>query len=432
VSVASMPSKPRKVLYCESNVDGTIGGSHYCLLWLVQNLDRSAFTPLVVFYEDHALVPRFKEVAETMVLPQADPVTWGAGKGGLLALPLGVLRRGVNFVKFLKRVGGYVSFLKQHDIALVHQNNSIKRHNDWMLASIVAGVPCIAHERGINRHFSWGERQLGRRMKMIIPMSKSIMDFMVKGGVSPDNIRVLYDGLDPARVRPQRTPEALRQEFGVGPDQPVIGIVGNVREWKGQETVVRALIAVLKAHPDVVCFFVGATTPWDTAYREKLDRLIADAGIGANVRFTGYQADPASFVNMMSIVMHASIEPEPFGMVVLEAMAQRKPIVGSRAGGVVEMVVEGQTGYTFPPGDHAELARRLIELLGDPARASRMGDAGYQRLLDSFSIEQYMNGIHSVYHSIVDQRPLSSSIGIPASLPPAERALPSRRPGPVR
>ena len=64
-------SKPRKVLYCESNVDGTIGGSHYCLLWLVENLDRTKFTPLVVFYEEHALVPRFRQTAETLVLPQA-------------------------------------------------------------------------------------------------------------------------------------------------------------------------------------------------------------------------------------------------------------------------------------------------------------------------------------------------------------------------
>ena len=55
-------STPRKVLYCESNVDGTIGGSHYCLLWLVENLDRSRFTPLVVFYQDHALVPRSSQL----------------------------------------------------------------------------------------------------------------------------------------------------------------------------------------------------------------------------------------------------------------------------------------------------------------------------------------------------------------------------------
>ena len=415
----TISSKPRKVLYCESNVDGTIGGSHYCLLWLVENLDRTKFTPLVVFYEEHALVPRFRQTAETLVLPQGNPVSWGEGTSGLLGLPLRVARRTVNLAKFVRRVLGYVSFLKQHEIVLVHQNNSVKRHHDWMLAAQIAGVPCIVHERGINEYFSWLDRTLGRRAAMIIPMSKSITGFMVQGGVAPDNIRVLYDGLDPKRVKPARTPEVLRKEYGLRPDQPVIGIVGNVRVWKGQETVVRALIEVARVHPDVVCFFVGASTPGDKPYQDKLTGLIAEAGISANVRFTGYQSDPASFVNMMSIVMHASIAPEPFGMVVLEAMAQRKPIIGSRAGGVVEMVVEGETGYTFPPGDHMELAARLIELLGDPNRAARMGEAGYQRLLDSFSIEQYMSGIHSVYHSILDRRPLPTTVGIPARTPAA-------------
>jgi L-malate glycosyltransferase len=405
----STPSKPRKVLYCESNVDGTIGGSHYCLLWLVQNLDRAAFTPLVVFYQKHALLPRFEESAETMILPQPDAAGWGAGARGVLALPLGVLRRGVNVLKFLRRVGGYVSFLKKHDIALVHQNNSITRHHDWMLAALVAGIPCVAHERGINRHFSWLDRQFARRLKIIIPVSRSIVAFMVGGGVAPDNIRVLYDGLDPARVKPQRTPEALRREYGLRPDQRVIGIVGNVRVWKGQETVLRALFEVLKAHPDVVCFFVGASTHGDKAYQDKLNAMIAEADAGASVRFTGFQSDPASFVSLMSIVVHASIEPEPFGMVVLEAMAQRKPIVGSRAGGVVEMIVEGETGYTYQPGDHAELARRLIELLTAPERAAAMGEAGYRRLLESFSVQQYMSSIHSAYHAILDRREVSGS-----------------------
>ncbi len=395
-------TKPLNVLYCESNTDGTIGGSHYCLVYLVENLDRSAFTPLVTFYEEHALVPRFKATAETLVLPQLDTV-----KGGFPPI-----RRAINLIRWIRRVSSYVSFLKARQIALVHQNNSIRRHHDWMVASLIAGVPYIVHERGINDYYSWLERQLSKRAAMVIPMSRAIMDIMVEHGVPPDNIRVLYDGLDPARVKPARTPESLRTEYGVRPDHAVIGIVGNVREWKGQETVVRALIEVLKAQPNTVCFFVGAASAADADYQAKLNKIIADAGIGDHVRFTGYQSDPASFVNMMSVVVHASIQPEPFGRVVLEAMAQRKPIIGSRAGGVVEMVVEGKTGYTFPPGDSAELAKRLIELLQDPAKAVAMGEAGYARLLESFTIREYMDGIHRVYRSILANQAMPNDVGI--------------------
>ena len=401
--------KKSKILYCESNADGTIGGSHYCLVYLVENLNRAEFTPLVTFYEDHALIPRFSATAETLILPRANPTRDGFAP----------VRRTINLVKFLGRMFGRVSFLKRNQIALVHQNNSITRHYDWMIAALLTGVPYVVHERGINSKYSWLERKLSQRAALVIPMSRAIMDHMVARGVSPDNVRVLYDGLDPARVKPARTPEALRKEYGVRPDQPVIGIVGNIRAWKGQETVVRALIEVLKVHPDTVCFFVGSPSAVDATYVERLNTIIAEAGIAANVRFTGYQSDPASFVNMMSIVMHASIEPEPFGMVVLEAMAQRKPIVGSRAGGVVEMVVDGKTGYTFPPGDSAELARRLIELLSDPQLAARMGEAGYARLLESFTIRQYMDGIHEVYRSILDRRPIPAGVGIASGAAPA-------------
>ena len=76
---------------------------------------------------------------------------------------------------------------------------------------------------------------------------------------------------------------------------------------------------------------LGAATEGDKPYQDRLDALIDEAGIAANVRFTGYQPDPASFVNMMRFVLHASVQPEPFGMVVLEAMAQRKPVIGSPA-----------------------------------------------------------------------------------------------------
>jgi len=388
-----------RILYCESNVDGTIGGSHYCLLHLVERLDRAEFEPIVLFYEEHALLPRFRAAAETILYPRPRPTRWGAGVSGVWSLPVRLLRQAFNVARYVQTVAKQVIFLRRHRIALVHQNNSITRHHDWMCAALIAGVPCIAHERGISTAYTPLDRFFARRLVTVIPVANWIKEYVVARGVSPDNIRVLYDGLDPATVHVQRSPASLREEYGIRPDQPIVGIVGNVRHWKGQETVVRAMIHVASARPDAVCFIVGAATPQDAAYMERLKGIIDEAGISANVRFTGYQTNPASFVNAMNIVLHASVEPEPFGMVVLEAMAQRKPVIGSRAGGVVEMVVEGETGYTVPPGDDRLLAERIIELLGDPARATRMGDAGHKRLLEKFTLQQYMDAIHAIYRT---------------------------------
>jgi glycosyltransferase involved in cell wall biosynthesis len=412
-----MTRKPARVLYCESNVDGTIGGSHYCLLHLVERLDRAQFEPLVVFQDDHALVPRFRAAAETLVFPRHAPVQWGgtlAKTGGPLTLPLVLARRAVNLVKYSRTVAGHVSFLKRQRIDLVHLNNSITRHHDWMHAASIAGVPCIVHERGLNPWYTRSDRARARRLALIVPMSRWIQDHMVERGVPPDNIRVMYDGLDPTTIRADRSPAAIRDEYGIGPDQPVVGIVGNVREWKGQETVVRALIEVVKTHPDLVCFFVGASTTEDKEYVDRLNRLIADAGIRANVRFTGYQQDPASFIRTMRFLMHASVQPEPFGMVVLEGMAQHKAVIGSRAGGVIEMVVEGETGYTFPPGDWSTLASQMLDLLSDPSKAAQMGESGYTRLINHFTMQRYMDEIHRTYRAILAGEPVPGDVGFVA------------------
>ncbi len=398
--------EPVNVLYCESNVDGTIGGSHYCLLFLVQNLDRRSFRPIVQFYEDHALVPRFREAAETIVEPRDAPARWGAGSRGLLSAPLRLARRGVNATRWLKLFRKQVRFLKERKIGIVHLNNSIVRHHDWKLASLVAGVPCVSHERGLPEYSGLSKR-LGARMALLIAMSKWIADHMIAGGVSPHNVVVMYDGIDPAPLEVPRPVAELRRTWEVAPDQAVIGIVGNIRGWKGQDIVVRALAEIVKAVPDVVCFFVGAASvsPHDAAFVADLNELVRTSGLEKNVRFTGYQQDTAAYVQMMDVVIHASRAPEPFGMVGLEAMAQRKPLVGSGAGGMTEIIVDGVTGFLFPPADHQVLAERVTRLLKDRDLAAQMGDAGYARLRQEFTMDQYMTQIHDAYRRILGRRP---------------------------
>jgi glycosyltransferase involved in cell wall biosynthesis len=171
----------------------------------------------------------------------------------------------------------------------------------------------------------------------------------------------------------------------------------SISAWKGQEVVVRALIDVVKRYRDIVCLFVGDATPGDIPYKQRLESLVAEHGLEKNVRFTGFQKTPADYLNLMSIVLHASVDPEPYGMVVLEAMALKKPVIASRAGGPTEVVVDGKTGFTYPPGDAAGLATRLVSLLDNPAEAAAMGQRGYQRLVADFSQDGYMRLIQDAY-----------------------------------
>lgn len=415
------PVDRTRVLFCESNVDGTIGGSHYCLLYLVENLDLSRFEPIVVFHQDNPLVARFRETAETLVLERPAPFTLGPLRRGLakrqplLALPLVLAQRTVNLGGWLALVRRYGQFLRARRIGIVHLNNSIVRHHDWMAAALTTGTPCITHERGINRSYPATAKWYAKRLRGIISMSQSIRDYMIAGQVDVSRVHVMYDGIDPAKLRREKDPDTVRRELGLAPGRPVIGIVGNVRHWKGQEVVVRAAARLAGKYPDLACLIVGATAPVDQPYEASLRALARDKGIERNVIFCGYQKYPADLVAVMDVVIHASVEPEPFGMVVLEAMGMRKPLIGSRAGGVPEMVVEGVTGYTFPPGDDAELAARVDELLADPARARAMGEAGHARVVADFSVEKYARQVEAFYDEILAGRTPLAAAAAPAT-----------------
>lgn len=393
-----------RVLYCENNRDGTVGGSHYCLLHLVGGLDRGRFDPIVIFHERHPLVSRFEQNCPTLILPPPTTVPRRPG-GSSISEKLKTVRR------FVAQIRERYRFLREHRIQLINLNNSVTRQQDWMVAALMAGIPCLTHERGLNARYSLLDRWLARRLALVIPVSRWVRDHMVRGGIDPANLRVLYDGLNPGAVVPRRAAAAIREEYGIRPGQPIVGIVGNVRTWKGQAVVIRALIEVARTHPDVVCFVVGASTEADAAYMTMLQDEITAAGIGAHVRFTGYQADPASFMAAMQFVLHASIEPEPYGMVLLEAMALRKAVVASRAGGPVELVEEGVTGLTFPPGDAPALAQQIRTLLDDPPLAARMGEAGRARLEREFSLDRYVADVQEAYAAILDGRPVPSHVG---------------------
>ncbi len=377
-----------RVLYSEGNTDGTVGGSYYSLLFLLQNLDRTRVDPLLVLRADTPLLDRFrKAVGDVRIFPRRPAFTFGDRAGPALRWALRPVQRACNVARFYLAVVGLARFIRRERIDLVHLNNSVTSNHDWMLASMLARVPCVTHERGLNERYSPMARWCAPRLAAILCISQAVYDKLVEHDVSHTNLVLVHNGLDPQTLFATATPEDVRKEFGIGLDRRIIGMVGNIREWKGQEIVVRALPLVRDLFPEVTCLFVGEATDADSAYVQRLRTLISDSGLENTVVFSGYCPNVANPLSVMEVAIHASVAPEPFGRVLLEAMAMRKPIVGSAGGAVTEIVVNGSTGLTFPPGDERALAEGVCRLLGDPAGAQRLGEAGYRRLVSDFGIE---------------------------------------------
>jgi glycosyltransferase involved in cell wall biosynthesis len=176
---------------------------------------------------------------------------------------------------------------------------------------------------------------------------------------------------------------------------------GNLKAWKGQETVVRAMATVVRARPDARCLLVGATAPSDRGFEDEMRSLIAALALQEHVLLVGFKENVLDYMRMADVVVHASTLPEPFGRVALEAMACHRPVIGSDAGGMPEIVQDGVTGLTFPPGDADRLASAIVWMIDHPAEASQMGERGFARLRDRFPISRNVRATELLYERLL-------------------------------
>ncbi len=398
--------EPLNILYCEGNIDKTVGGSYHSLFQLVSGLDKTLYRPLVVFYHDHALIKTFHEHGvDVRVIQRPLPFRLprpGQGVFSMISPMLAVVQKCLNVCLFYLVLGWrYAAFLKEHKIAILHLNNSIIRNHEWMLAARLAGIPCLTHERGINNHYPLLARLHGRRLAAVICISEAVRKHLVAHRIEWPNLVMIYNGIDPDQITVEQTPAALRKRHGLPDKAPIIGVVGNIKPWKGQESAIRAMVPVLAAHPETVCLFIGDVAAPDIDYQNSLIALAQQLGIADHIVFTGYTKQVADYYNLLAVVLHTSVEPEPFGRVLIEAMALRKPVIGTRAGAVPEIIDENVTGYTVVPDDHAALAEHIIALLADPEKAKCFGEAGYRRLVERFHLRANVSATQRLYETVI-------------------------------
>lgn len=198
--------------------------------------------------------------------------------------------------------------------------------------------------------------------------------------ISEKHIKVLHNGINLDRYTPRETSFSLHRELGIPDDSRIILTIAQARPEKGLEYLIRAVPEVLGRYPNTHFALCGGGP-----LQDDLARLAGSLGVGGNVHFLGVRNDVPRLLNDS----YASVLPslaEPLGNAVLEAMAMKKAVVGTRVDGIPEMVEHGSTGFLVPPGDPAALASSLIELLRDPAQAARMGEMGRLKVEEEFEL----------------------------------------------
>lgn len=389
--------RSRRILLVESNEDGTVGGSYQAQFDLARLLDRAGFQPVVLFNQDNLFAARLRALGIEVHIFEAERAVERAAYGSG--------QRSRKFREMGRAILRRRRFLQGRHIDLLHLNNHPSfTCYDWLPAARLAGIPCVVNAMGDAEDDRLVSRALMRRYDRVIAISEFMRGRMLELGIPDRRITTVYLGLDAQayRARVRRSPSEVRQELGVPADRVLVVMVGNLKFWKGQHVVLEALAGLpgdLKGRLTVL--FVGATAPMGERYAESLRDTVRREGLEDVARFVGSRQDVPDLVNAADICLHASVMPEPFGLVVLEAMALGRPMIAARIGGPAEILTP-ESGLLFDPAQPAELTAALSRLATDRLLRERIGQAALRRV-EEFSLERNVAGNVQVYRELLSE-----------------------------
>jgi glycosyltransferase involved in cell wall biosynthesis len=171
---------------------------------------------------------------------------------------------------------------------------------------------------------------------------------------------------------------------------------------KGHATIIDALPQIQEKIPDIKCLFVGGEFVNEKWYQEELYRYVQENHLENTIIFTGFRRDIPELLSLFDVFVLPSLW-EGLPSSILEAMAMKKPVIASSVGGIPEVVKHEETGVLIPPQDSKALADAIIFLLNNPDIAVKIGQAGYNRVQDFFSIESVVARIESVYARLIEK-----------------------------
>ncbi|MFQ5692552.1 MAG: glycosyltransferase family 4 protein, partial [Nitrospinota bacterium] len=312
-------------------------------------------------------------------------------------------RRGLPFhplpIRSVLDLPAFVRLLRllRRDRPLILHTHSSK--DSWLagLAGRRAGVPVLFR----TRHVSIPVRAhrlnpVYRLPDRILVTAAATRDHLVRRcGLPPERVIILPTGVDLERFDP-RVPEggasgrgpsgrepagrAFREEFGLGPETPAVGIVAQLRGSKGHDTFIEAARSLSGRRPEARFFIVG-----DGLWRDLVAEKVRAEGMGGRVILTGYREDVPEILAGLDVVVIASTRTDGIPQAGLQALATGVPVVGTNVGGIPEIVRDDETGILIEPGDPRALAGAVETLLSDPARRDRMGRTGARMVRERFS-----------------------------------------------
>lgn len=278
------------------------------------------------------------------------------------------------------------------DIVHAHDPHALAMAAIALSFGATSPAPSLVASRRVDFHLGGNSfsRWKYQQVHQFIAASGAIKDILVEDGIPAERVDVVHDGIDVGKV--QRLPVIdIHSEFWLPHGVPVVANVGALVGHKGQRYLIDAMPIVMQEVPDVHLVILG-----EGELRPALERQIKDLGLEKRIRLPGFREDVLQLVKSADLFVMSSIT-EGLGSAVLDAMAMGLAVAGTRAGGIPEAVVHGETGLLVPPGEAAPLAAAMVRLLADEALRKQYGEAGAVRVATRFGVDRLVEGTVEVY-----------------------------------
>lgn len=388
---------PKKILLLDTGNEW--GGGTNSMIELLKRLDRQRFAVTCCFYKDYRRGQDGRLLSEELaaigipllILPTAGQPLWAKlakeVARGALAWSSRLKRAAVRAIEMRWRVRPRAEALRQllvdGGFDLLYMNNQPASNLEGYLAGEAAGVPVVQHCRIEPTLHADDVALINRVAASVICVSQGVADLLAAGKVQPRRLRVVHNAIDVQAALPPMVdfPRAGR---------PLIGTVGQLTARKGIPHLLQALAGLRQEGILADCVILG-----EGPQKSELEAISERLGLGGQVHFVGFKAQPLAWVQAMDVCVLCSSK-EGLPRVVLEAMLAGKPVVGSDVTGTRELIVHEETGLLYAFGDISALTAALRRLLGDAPLRARMGAAGRVRVADGFSIDAYVAGVTAV------------------------------------
>lgn len=304
-------------------------------------------------------------------------------------------------LKLANAVRAIVRIVRREGIAIVHA------HDSSALNACLLAMRFLPRDTklvlGRKRNNPIGNNALSRRkygsprISRIVSVSDSVAR-VFDGVVPPDKLATVYDAVDVDAIAATPADGRLRREHGLAPATQLVGNLAGHTAQKDLGTFLHAAARMLRDRgdngPDLRFFLVG-----DGPLRAELEALAATLGIAGKVVFTGFRSDGVTLLAELDLLMMSSVT-EGLPLTVYEAFAARVPVVSTDAGGIAEVVRDGETGFVVPVGDADALAIAALRVLDDPALAGRLRRRAFEVVDAGHRPEIFRDGYATLYRAL--------------------------------